>query len=233
MPLAYSCCYQGRPWDAIIYYRRALEVRKGVSASSRRSSSYTNIFLLDFPEAICGLASTLTAVADWRGRGGTPSYVAVDAEGNMTEGHQVQGWITDLLDVCRVQIAVPYSHNIGAVAAVHSLPDWINVVRSSLSGSKNDHRLRKWKATLERFFSNFDRARASVNEGGFLIRLFELLERHLQRKWYIDLYGPAVKSEVQEPSPSPKNSGSKYSRPVLPATLGPPPIPTVLPFHAV
>lgn len=135
--------------------------------------------------------------------------------------------------MCRVQIAVPYSQNVGAVAAVHSLPVWLDVVRSSLSGSKNDRRLRKWKATLERFFSNFDRVHASVNEGGFLIRLFELLERHLQRKWYIDLYGPAAESEVQESSPSLENSYSKYSRPILPLTVGPPPIPTVLPFHAV
>lgn len=175
----------------------------------------------------------LNAVANWRGRGGLPSYVSVDAEGAMIQGSQVPGWIVDMLDVCQSQLAAVYPLNVGLVAEARSLADWMAIFRSSLGDSKNDRRLESWKSTIERFYDDFDRVSALVNEGGFFIRLLELLERHLQRRWYIDLYGRAVATETAEIPPAPKDNDSPYLRVVLPNTMPSLPVPTVQPFHAV
>jgi protein O-GlcNAc transferase len=160
-----------------------------------------------------------------------PPDVIVDGEGQVVDGVATEGWITRVLDVCAAQIPVPFGHNIGVIAASRTLEEWLAFVQSITGATFDTRALRRWKVTLSRFFRNQDSPRMRLNEPGFYIRLVELLERRVQRKWYLDLYG-RVTSTTRHASAK-EDKKLDYLRPLLPAAVGPPPVPAVLPFHTV
>jgi hypothetical protein len=87
---------------------------------------------------------------------------------------------------------------------------------------------RRWDKLFRRFYTDFNREENAVNEIGFVIRLVEVMNRVLQRRWYNDAHGGAQRHWSEKTVVSPG-----YRRARLPGSLEPPPVPSVLPFHTV
>jgi len=191
---------RGRIGDAITYYKRAV-----------RSNP-------DFAEAVCGLASALSSVCDWRSRGG------VFLSGGKHDRWHVndEGMLQDVLDK---------RHGSGLMNRV------VGIVRRQLDDSASWG----WNTIQEETVSGIlmqiqrlapaDRDLAlkvrselwiwsrSRWEGTRLIRLVERLTRSMMWVWYRDRYILGSESPMG------------YPRPHLPPSLTVPNAPTVLPFH--
>ncbi|EIN13738.1 hypothetical protein PUNSTDRAFT_140213 [Punctularia strigosozonata HHB-11173 SS5] len=204
----------GRHAEAVSYYTRALKTNPAL------------------PEAICGLGTSLMAICDWRGRGGVAPDVMIDQTGNVIrdEAGSHPGWLTDMIDVCRKQLLSSYSHNIGIVVSTMSLEGWLDLAQQARGTPFKDELRRRWRENFSRFYSGSTQGNGYINEAGFVIRLIEWLQRRLQRKWYLQAYGKALL--VERPvRPMTKRQGSSFTRPAFPASIGPPPVPSILPFH--
>lgn len=213
---------QGLPWDAIAYYRRA------VAANPQ------------LPEATCGLVSSLNAICDWRGRGkAIRETLAIDEEGNIygdiQSGHDsYQGYIAMIADTCKKQLSHVYTQNVGAIRAARPLDGWLELVESAIGKPLSEDERGRWTAHFSPFYTDFSRPDRCVNEGGFAIRFIEWVHRRLQRRWYLDTYGKALRSEDILDSPSPSSGNhSPFVRPNLPLSIWAPSVPSVLPFHTV
>lgn len=211
---------QGRPWDAIVYYRRAVAVNPSL------------------PEATCGLVNSLNAICDWRGRGKVPSEtVAIDEDGNIYEHTENEedsfpGWMSKLIDTCEGQLVTAYSHNIGIVSATRPLQEWLELVEMATGNSLSTDDRSRWSSRFGPFYGTFDRLERRVNEGGFVIRFIEWAQRRLQRRCYLEVYGMVRQSEMRLSPPS-TDTISSFVRPALPPSMGAPLVPSVLPFHTV
>lgn len=213
---------QGRPWDAIVYYQRA------VKANSQ------------LPEATCGLISSLNAVCDWRGRGkAAGESFAVDEDGYIREvagfeGNTYPGWMTKMVATCETQLNLVYSQNLGAIQSARSLKEWLELIEWTIGKQLDGRERANWTASLSPFYQDSANDRKYINEGGFLIRFNEWAERRLQHRWYLLMFGELLESQEKMARPSASDEGaSAFLRPTLPSFLGPPPVPSVLPFHTV
>lgn len=203
----------GRSWDAIQYYRRAVALNP-------------NLF-----EATCGLLNSLCSICDWRGRGAVPHEVGVDDDGALVSPSEsgTPGWITKMVDICMQQIALGYTQTVGIIDRSSDVDGWLQALQAVQGRPLREDEKARWRACLARYYSNEDRAMSGVNEVGFIIRFIDWVQPRLQRRWYLRLYGKALRSE-QPVSPL-EDLSAHFLRPVLPANLTIPPVPSVLPFH--
>ncbi|KAK0553606.1 hypothetical protein OC846_002447 [Tilletia horrida] len=193
----------GRTQESIIYYRRAVEVNP------------------DFPEALCGLVNALLAVCDWR-----EVY---------SEDPKVPRWMSRVSDLVTKQLSEGALYGAGAMQAEGRLQDWVDMIIRLTADNRPENR-HNLTQQLAPFFSPLDRAAHNINEGSFVIRLIERLMRSSQRKWYHDRHGKVVAYPEGAAQPHPfarvtKKEAQLYARPLLPASLVTPAVPTVLPFH--
>ncbi|CEG81888.1 Putative Family 41 glycosyltransferase (Fragment) [Rhizopus microsporus] len=220
----------GRVQDSVQWYRRAVEVNP------------------NFVDAICGLANSLNAVCDWRGRGTSGEEPGVDQVGHyfIPSGSNARsGWIGRVVDIVEKQLDEGAIWGAGILKLTveadtkKSLGEHlvelllIATEKHLLDASKLEQITNLWRSRL--LYYADQNSTGKRDEGGWLIRLVERILRRLQRNWYIETYGHTVKrtSAVLEPdriSVTPELA-QKYARPMLPSSLPPPPVPTVLPFH--
>ncbi|GJJ09471.1 hypothetical protein Clacol_003694 [Clathrus columnatus] len=208
----------GRPHEAIIFYQRAIEANP------------------NFQEAICGLASAQGAICDWRGRGGIAGDVQLDEQGQLSESPQ-GGWINKVINICDQQLLAGYSYGAGAMKSHSTLKQWLGTLETAYGQPFRRSQRKRWTKVLQKFFTSFDRFEQKVNEGGMIIKLVEFIIRITQRRWYIDAYGQhpyTGNSLAVVPIHRRLNEFElqKYKRPKI-CALGPPPVPSVLPFHTV
>lgn len=179
----------------------------------------------------------MTAIGDWRGRGGLQSMMMLDEEGRIVNDPkrvQLDGWIILMLKISRHQLADPYKHNIGLVATIKDLDEWIEYVQQRAGISFTEQRQVQWRKGFSRFFHSSSENRVPQNEAGFLIRLAEKLERMIQHQWYIDVYGKTLSTRRTLTNLITGSTGhERYTRPILSAAVGTPPVPSIPPFHSV
>jgi protein O-GlcNAc transferase len=136
------------------------------------------------------------------------------------------------------------------LASTRTLDEWLDLAQKARGTPFREEVRRRWRENFSRFYSDSREADASINEAGFVIRLvsscsrsdwimflkisaqIEWLQRRLQRKWYIEAYGKAI-SVDKTVRPMTKRQGSSFLRPAIPASIAPPPVPSILPFHTV
>ncbi|KAF8070184.1 glycosyl transferase family 41-domain-containing protein [Lyophyllum atratum] len=202
----------GRPWESIKYYRRALDLKP-------------------IPDATCGLATTLSAICDWRGRGWLEPELGM-VQSSLTSIRHVEpqpGWIHDLIATCEQQLSVVYAQNVGLLQRVYTLQEWMDKIQSVYDRPLSRQQWERWERSLRLFYTEFDRVEHGVNEGGYVLRLVEWLSRGLQRKWYVESYGTVLRSEHQEDHRS-RVQQDIFSRPIVPS-IAHFPVPALLPFH--
>ncbi|KAI0756987.1 TPR-like protein [Daedaleopsis nitida] len=205
----------GRPWDAIEYYRRATAVNPNL------------------PEAICGLANSLCSICDWRGRGALPHEVGVDGSGHSVPmGSQSQpGWVTQMMDVTEEQISQGLLPSIDETSLAAVAEDCMRALIRARGRPLSFAELGAWHARFQRLVGlGDDQNRRPVNLAGFILRFIDWIAPQLQRRWYVESYGKILAAENTAPPP---NDGLQdaFIRPLLPKTLQPPAVPSVLPFH--
>lgn len=208
---------EGRPWDAIPYYKRAYDVNPTL------------------PDATCGLVNSMQAVCDWRDRGKVElETTGVDSQGRLCDlGEEIlPGWMSKLIRTCEDQINVAYSRNTGIIRMGRSVDDWLQIVENAIGSplAPEDHS--RWNARFALFYDDVGRADRPLNEGGFAIRFVEWVQQRLKQRWYVDTYGPTVWSDESRLPPSLENA-ELYQRPVLLPNMSAPIPPSVLPFHTV
>lgn len=162
----------------------------------------------------------------------------MDEDGNIREvaakGDTYPGWMTKMAATCDMQLNLVYSQNIGAIRSVRSLGGWLELIEAALGEQLQDSQRKRWTASLAPFYDEHRACMKYANEGGFLIRFNDWVQRRLQRRWYLETFGRVTESQDKLRSPSPLDPGaSAFARPTLPSFLGPPPVPSVLPFHTV
>ena len=212
--------------ESIPYYRRAVEINP------------------HFPEAICGLVNALGGVCDWIGRGGVGSDWTVDNEGVLSPPDPVvpgqiqrSGYMGQISELVAKQLADGRVYGVGAMRSAGTMDQWLAVISQAIWGippSELKAASANWRARLSFFLEtdDVDRPRYVVNEGSFIIRLVERLMRRVQRRWYLEKYGPTLHSTgYVRPILVTKADAANYRRPILPPSLPPISVPTVLPFH--
>ncbi|CAO3683703.1 unnamed protein product [Rhizopus stolonifer] len=217
----------GRVQDSVQWYRRAVEVNP------------------NFVDAVCGLANSLNAVCDWHGRGSVGNEPGVDQFGNFfasTGAASRSGWIGRVVDIVEKQLddgaiwgagvlKLPVETDSGKTLGEQLIERLLICTRRHLLNKSSVEQVTNiWRSRLM-FYTGHDNDKK--NEGGWLIRLIERIMRRLQHNWYIETYGNIVKSSImnQKRISLTPELAQKYSRPMIPSNLPPPPVPSVLPFH--
>lgn len=205
--------------ESIPFYRRAVEVNPA------------------FPEAICGLVNALGGVCDWIGRGGVNEPWVVDNAGNIAPspaptapGEVVrQGYMGQISELIGKQLADGGQYGAGMVRTAHDLPSWLGLISQALYNlppTAIGGAARTWEFRI-RALQQQGRPGPHTNEGGFVIRLVERVLRRVQRRWYLTVYGGAAATQVALPPIAVTNDDVElYRRPMLPANLPVPPVPT-------
>ncbi|KAF9115082.1 hypothetical protein BGX27_009005 [Mortierella sp. AM989] len=203
----------GKVQESIQWYLRAVEINP------------------NFSEAVCGLVNALGGVCDWRGRGGVGT-VSVTAEGqllimnaSLTDKQPSSGWMGRVSEIVEKQLTEGALWSVGLVR-VFRQQLWQVILRAFLDSDPRHPDAKLWQARLDGWTNRAD-VKDRRNEGGWIIRLLERATRRLQRKWYLEKY-ESTPTKLRRPSSEVKEM---YQRPMLPAGMAAPPVPTVLPFH--
>lgn len=217
----FTSLIQGRLADALPIYRRALEVND------------------QLPEALCGLVHAAWSVCDWRGFGYIEEGVCLDELGNIVrediEREMRVGWMPRMLEATEKQLESIYEINIGVIKTVGQLQDWLSWIESSIGIEISSDAREHWRKLLRGIFDGLDsEQRKNINEGGTIIRMVEWLMRHLQWRWYIELYGQIIYSQESiQPLVDVSQWKDRFVRPRLPSSLAAMRVTSVLPFHTV
>lgn len=199
----------------------------------------------EFPDAVAGLATTLSAICDWRGRGNLPNNLYMDDSGRLLLKNSPQyersvfldGWMDSLVKLCDHQTREAYQHAVGVIAGDVSLDNWLERFETARGASMSVSLRRGCIHILRPFFEDLENGgNRRQNEASFIIRFVELNTRMIQRRWFFDTFGVQIQSTHVLPSlhPVADNSAStKYARPSIPLSLSIPPAISVPPFHTV
>lgn len=193
----------------------------------------------ELPEAICGLVHAAWSVCDWRGFGYIEEGISLDDMGNIVqedvERHTKVGWMPQMLSVTEKQLASVYDMNIGVIKTVGQLKDWLSWIEASIGLEISTDARKHWTKIMQDFFEGLEaKKRQNVNEGGFILRIVEWIIRHLQWRWYTELYGQTIWAQHSiSPLADVSQWKEKYTRPRLPSTLASLQVTSVLPFHTV
>lgn len=216
----YSLVVKGRSWEALGFYRRAVDLNPNL------------------PEAICGLVSSMGSVCDWRSRNSTDDEYGVDDSGRLippgsaSEDFAVPCLMQRMISTCNSQLNAAYDQNVHCVPATKSLHDWLRTMDVAFGRPLTARESQHWHNLFERFYGNADRPRRKLNEGGFIIRFINWLLPRLQRRWYLKVYGSALASAEDLMVDSGLYS-NLFLRPKLPRAMSPPVVPSILPFNTV
>ncbi|WFD30413.1 hypothetical protein MSPP1_001432 [Malassezia sp. CBS 17886] len=228
---------QGRTQDAIQYYRRSLQANP------------------EFPEAICGFVNALLAVCEWdevypgegewTGPGGSSAHTPPAPAGGASQSQETgprprsnRGWMQDVTAIVNQQLSTGARYGRSVFKSQGTLVQWLDWITTCLGDNSAETRSR-WATRLEPFYRPVP-AHVTWNEGGFLLRIIELLLRCTQRRWYWDLYkrgcpagGRAQRAGGAAHSDAARGATAeqRYPRLSVPACLPQPGVPTVLPFH--
>ncbi|KAI0033174.1 glycosyl transferase family 41-domain-containing protein [Vararia minispora EC-137] len=206
----------GRPWEAIQYFERAIVLNPRL------------------PEAVCGLASSKTALCDWRGRGAIKDEIGVDDDGHLIPAFAspdaIAGWLHTVFEITAMQLDASYVVNAGLVRALGDVDFWLKWVEKATDAPLSGENLARWRKLFMRFFSDFDRQGKKVNEGGFVIRFVEWSLRRMQKNWYKDLYGNVESTDTRCRPPS-LDDVQRYTWLQFPHSSISAVVPCVLPFH--
>ncbi|KAK4700382.1 hypothetical protein P7C70_g5865, partial [Phenoliferia sp. Uapishka_3] len=211
----------GHVQESIPFYRRAVEVNP------------------EFPEAICGLVNALGGVCDWIGRGGVNEEWVVDNTGCIARsppsqnGETVrQGYMGHISELVGKQLSEGQHYGAGTIASTGDARMWLAIISQAIFNLPPEDisgAAETWAFRINAFLGP---QRPVANEGGFVIRLVERIMRRVQRRWYLSVYGDALFSPfAMPPIVVTQQDLVSYRRPLLPASLPVPPVPTVLPFH--
>ncbi|THH17005.1 hypothetical protein EW146_g3727 [Bondarzewia mesenterica] len=175
----------GRPWEALDFFQRAVAVNPG------------------FPEAVCGLANSHSAICDWRGRGLVSKDLRVDQNGLMIHpSHSAelgnQGWMPKTVAITEEQLDMNYAHNVGLIASL------VRLARTAHSAGDNAG----------------DGQHASTASAAILIGFRTTGTR----------YGKVHRSEERS-APLSLDASQSFLRLWLPTSIEPPQILSVLPLH--
>jgi protein O-GlcNAc transferase len=214
----------GHVQESVVWYKRAVEVNA------------------NFPEAICGLVNALSGVCDWKGRGGMLGEMGVGSKNELLDPTNAEdrqqmlaGYMPRVVELVAKQLAEGQQFGAHIVQLSGGVDAWMRTIVAALGPGASSEQLACWRSRLQAFMPIEGSASLlppSVNEGGWLIRAIEYLMRQVQRRWYIDAFGKTVKASTPQAAIVPQPSdGIRYPRPLLPANLPLPPVPTVLPFH--
>lgn len=201
----------------------------------------------NFAGAIVGMATTMGAICDWRGRGHLSNGFYIDKSGNLVDTHTLaegqatvpfpNGWMDRLIEICTKQLHEAHAHAAGSIPRVGPVDYWIGLIEAAEGRPLSQKRRRGWLNTLRPYYENLEIGETQVlHETSFIIRLVEMNTRTLQRRWYIDEYGLMTHSIHRLPSihsTMTSDDAERYSRPQLPTFLTAPPAVSVLPFHTV
>ncbi|KAG9035838.1 hypothetical protein FRB95_010432 [Tulasnella sp. JGI-2019a] len=201
----------GSAVESIPYYRRAVSLDPNI------------------PEAVCGLASALTAVCDWRLMGGIAHFAGAprDAERlHTTLGPE--GWLDKVIAICGDQIRVEYDRNIGAIRSGGDKEQWLDHVRKAYGDADaTEEVVKNWANALDNFYRPLDSSTRILNEGSFVIQLIGKLVQITQHRWYRDRL-----REGRMPADNDVCAAlEKYPRVPLPGLVRGPVQLSVLPFN--
>lgn len=207
----------------------------------------------DFPDVICGLVNALSSICDWRGgRGSIGNEPMVTDQLQLVYRTSKQdtiphGWMGKLETATQSQLDEGYLFGTGVIQTYGSLEDWIELIKKAHGTDfppevyeyflfiychiKVLTACRGWSKAIGRFFTKFDRISKGANEAGIVIRLTEYLNRVVQQRWFKQTYRRNSHSGNLEVFEGNIHEASFSARIRLPASLEPPPIPSVLPFH--
>lgn len=213
---------KGRLPDSILYYRQAVQVNDNL------------------PEALCGMVHAVWSVCDWRGMGRINNIMSIDFQGKThspLDEMSVDGWMPKLVETTRKQISEAYKLNRGIIRTTGTLEDWLGWIESSINIDLTLAQKTHWNSILQRYFSDLDHERDTVNEGGFMIRIVEWLTKVLQWRWYSEVYGDGNQLPLETVRPLYDNVSAehkdKYRRPRVSSAMSLLALPSVLPFHTV
>jgi len=153
------------------------------------------------------------------------------------QGQSRTGYMAQISDLVAKQLKDGLSYGQGSLRSYGGIKEWLSIISHALYDlppERVGEAMKIWEIRLTSLFSQVEQAAGSINEGGYLIRLVERLMRRIQRRWYLSTYGPSTYAQqgTSPPRITPTQEDvSRYRRPVLPPSLPPIPVPTVLPFH--
>ncbi|KAH9944382.1 TPR-like protein [Epithele typhae] len=207
---------QGRPWDAVEYYYRAAKANPNL------------------PEAVCGLANSLSSICDWRGRGALVDEIGVDDAGcHLLPARNPQaGWVTQMVAVTDEQIKDGYRQPFyRGDSLVTTTEACLRALVCGLGRHLRPDENEQWRSRFQRLAGSVnDRMVYHVNSVGFFLRFCDWIAPQLQRRWYLRTFGRTY--EVRDFVDLPNNAiSSQFNRPPLPKALQSPEVPSVLPFH--
>ncbi|KAG2176296.1 hypothetical protein INT43_005530 [Umbelopsis isabellina] len=216
----------GRVQDSVQWYKRAVEVNA------------------NFVDAICGLVNSLGGICDWRGRGTVGNEHGVDQVGrfipSIGDSKTCTGWIGRVVEIVDKQLNEGLIWGAGVLRlkqenGLHYLENLVDSAVRSVDHADATSKTLAKKILMKKALSSLSNSTTNkMNEGGWIIRLIERTMRRTQRSWYIAHFGPIVDVQVTNalaPILVSSNTAQKYKRPMIPAALPTPPVPTVLPFH--
>ena len=178
----------------------------------------------------------MASVCDWRGRDGCLDGFYVDEDGNLLPPSDASqpGYLKKMVDICQVQLDVPYSQNIHCVRAMMEMRDWLRYIEVANDRTLDGQSLHRWQSLFSQFYGKTSSASnpRRINEGGFVLRFINWLQPRLQRRWYIKLYGKVHLTTNTAVASHDVNS-DMFLRPSIPKTMTPPSVPSILPFNTV
>lgn len=128
MNIANAIKDSGRVSESILYYQRALSISP------------------DSPEAVCGLASALGSICDWRwGRGSISNEPIVDDQFHLhyrANDVTPYGWMGKLEAVTKKQLQESYTSGVGVIRYFGTREEWGRIIRNAYGADLNLTQLR-------------------------------------------------------------------------------------------
>lgn len=140
-------------------------------------------------------------------------------------------WIQKAIEVCEKQLSDVHDQTT-SLLNIHSLDDWMALVRNAHPGQLSTLEENVWKARFGHFLQDDQNQLLwSCREAGFLIRLMEWYQTRVQHLLYIETYGRVYHSQHANLIPVYENLTIPNSD--LISIIKGSKLPLILPFHTV